>query len=174
MKTTAVIVVVLLIVAVAGYLLLEKRPGYGAYYGLAKLTGSALDIGPVDWATLRRHATPNDALACAAARCPQAKPDYEPRTYPLEPPALLARLRQVALADGNVVELSCGTDCDHTARFIQYTRLMHYPDTIDIAVFPLADGQSTLAIYSRSLVGRSDFGVNRARIDRWLAALDAR
>jgi uncharacterized protein (DUF1499 family) len=33
------------------------------------------------------------------------------------------------------------------------------------------DGQATLAIYSRSLIGHGDFGVNRARIERWLAAL---
>jgi uncharacterized protein (DUF1499 family) len=38
-------------------------------------------------------------------------------------------------------------------------------------VLPAGAGRSTLAIYSRSLVGRKDFGVNRARIQRWLAAL---
>ena len=48
---------------------------------------------------------------------------------------------------------------------------MRYPDTIDIEVFA-AEG-ATLAIYSRSLVGSGDFGVNLARIERWLAALDA-
>jgi uncharacterized protein (DUF1499 family) len=173
MKTAAIIIVLLLIVGAAGYVLLEKRPGYGVYYGLAKLTGSPLDIGPVDWATLTRHATSNDALVCPAGRCPHARPDREPRSYPLEPAALLTRLKKVAQADGNVVELYCGTDCDRTARFIQYTRLMRYPDTIDIAVFPVADDQSSLAIYSRSLIGQGDFGVNRARIERWLAALDA-
>ena len=49
---------------------------------------------------------------------------------------------------------------------------MRFPDTIDIEVFPAGQRQSTLAIYSRSLLGRKDFGVNRARIARWLAALD--
>jgi uncharacterized protein (DUF1499 family) len=39
-------------------------------------------------------------------------------------------------------------------------------------VFPAGEG-STLAIYSRSLIGRSDLGVNRARVTRWLAALEA-
>jgi uncharacterized protein (DUF1499 family) len=173
MKTAAVIIVLLLIVGAAAYVLLEKRPGYGVYYGLAKLTGSPLDIGPVDWATLTRHATPNDALVCATERCPRAKPDREPRVYALEPSALLARLREIVQADGNTAELYCGADCNQRARFIQYTRLMRYPDTIDIAVFPVAGGRSTLAIYSRSLIGSGDFGVNRARIDRWLAALDA-
>jgi uncharacterized protein (DUF1499 family) len=171
MKTLAVSIVLLLIVAALAYALLEKRPRYGIYYGLAKLTGARLDIGPVDWATLRRHSTPNDALVCPAERCPQSKPDREPPIYALEPSALLARLRKTVQADANTVELACDPDCDHAARFVQYTRLMRYPDTIDIAVFSV-NGQSTLAIYSRSLIGHGDFGVNRARIERWLAALD--
>jgi hypothetical protein len=29
----------------------EKPPSHGAYFGLAKFTGSPLDIDPVDWAT---------------------------------------------------------------------------------------------------------------------------
>jgi uncharacterized protein (DUF1499 family) len=49
---------------------------------------------------------------------------------------------------------------------------MRFPDTIDVEVVPVGDDKSTLAIYSRSLVGRSDFGVNRARIARWMAALE--
>ena len=38
----------------------------------------------------------------------------------------------------------------------------------------LARGQSTLAIYSRSSYGTGDFGVNAARIESWLAALNER
>jgi uncharacterized protein (DUF1499 family) len=159
------------LLGIAGYWLLEKRPGYGAYYGLAKLTGSRLDIGPVDWATLTRHATPNDALVCAPARCPQAKPDWEPRIYAMVPGELLGRLEQLALAEPNVIRLPPAPRRALTARFVQHTRLMRYPDTIDIEVFP-ADAGATLAIYSRSLIGRKDFGVNRARVTRWLAKLD--
>jgi uncharacterized protein (DUF1499 family) len=55
--------------------------------------------------------------------------------------------------------------------YIQRTELMRYPDSITVRFIPLADGQSTLAIYSRSHYGRSDFGVNQARIRAWLAAL---
>jgi uncharacterized protein (DUF1499 family) len=49
---------------------------------------------------------------------------------------------------------------------------MRYPDTIDVEILPADEGRSTLAVYSRSLVGRKDFGVNHARLRRWLAALD--
>jgi uncharacterized protein (DUF1499 family) len=172
MKTLAVIVALLIVAGAIGYALLEKRPGYGVYYGLAKLTGSRLDIGPVDWATLTRHSTPNDVLVCPAARCPNAKPDWEPKTYPMPASELLASLKKTALAEPDTSELSCEPNCERAARFLQLTRLMRYPDTIDVEVFPADENQSTLAIYSRSLIGRGDMGVNRARITRWLAALD--
>ena len=169
---TVLIIIALLIAAgVVAYALLEKHPVYGVYYGIAKRTGSRLDIGPVDWATLRRHATPNDALICPAGHCPNAKPDGEPKVYPLAPGELLARLKRIALAEPDTKELPGDPDRAHTARFVQYTRLMRYPDTIDAEVIPVGEGQSTLALYSRSLVGRKDFGVNRARLKRWLATL---
>ena len=34
-------------------------------------------------------------------------------------------------------------------------------------------GRSTIALYSRSQLGKSDLGVNRARIERWLEQLGA-
>src|SRR4029077_6140082 len=164
-----VVVVLLVIALVVAYTLLEKRSGYGAYYGLAKFTGSRLDIGPVDWAKLTRHATPNDALICPAGRCPNAKSDGQPKTYPVPPAELLARLRKTALAEPNTRELSGAPD--NGARFLQHTRLMRFPDTVDVEIFPIGRGHK-LRVYSRSLIGRKDFGVNRARVERWLAALD--
>ena len=166
---TALIIIALLIIALAiAYALLEKHPIYGVYYGIAKRTGSRLDIAPVDWATLTRHPT-NDALICPASHCPNATADQQAKVYPLAPADLLARLKQIALAEPDTKELA--PDRDRTARFVQYTRLMRYPDTIDVEVIPIGENQSTLALYSRSLVGRKDFGVNRARLQRWLAAL---
>ena len=82
MKTLAVIVALLLVAGVVAYLLLEKRPGYGAWYGLAKLTGTPLDIGPVTWATLQRHWTPNDALVCPAGRWSGGQGRYRPTRVP--------------------------------------------------------------------------------------------
>jgi uncharacterized protein (DUF1499 family) len=169
---TALAILALLLVAIAlGYMLLEKRVGYGAWYGLARLSGAPLDIGPVNWAALTRRATSNDALVCPPERCPNAKLDREAKTYAMPPADLLARLEEIALAETNTRALPC--EREHTARVIQYTRLMRFPDTIDVEAFAAPGDRSTLAIYSRSLLGREDFGVNRARIARWLAKLDA-
>src|SRR5690349_14093615 len=93
------VIVLLLGLGVVSYALLEKLPGYGAYYGLAKLTGSRLAIAPVDWGTLTRSPTPNDALICPAGHCPRAKADREPPGYAPEPAALLARLREIVCAE---------------------------------------------------------------------------
>ncbi len=171
---TALAIALLVVALVAGYALLEKHPVYGAYYGLARRTGSRLDIDPVAWTTLIRHATPNDALVCPAGHCPNAKADEESKVYPVAPGELLARMKTIALAEPDTNELPCEPGCDRTARFVQYTKLMRFPDTIDIEAIPAGENQSALALYSRSLLGRKDFGVNRARLRRWLAALDNR
>ena len=62
-------------------------------------------------------------------------------------------------------------DATLTDRYIQRSALMGYPDTIVVHFFDLPDGRSTLALYSRSQLGHGDMGVNRARIERWLAKL---
>jgi len=54
---------------------------------------------------------------------------------------------------------------------VQRSALFRFPDTVSIEVIPLGDSRSTLAIYSRSTYGYSDLGVNRKRIERWLARL---
>jgi uncharacterized protein (DUF1499 family) len=171
-RMLALAAAIIFIVLVAGYVLLERHPGYGAYYGIAKLTGARLDIGPVNFQTLRRRTSPNDALVCPRERCPNANPDRETKIYSMSAPKLLARVRKVALAEPRTGELYCGTDCDRIARFVQYSRLMRYPDTIDVEVFPIDGERSALAIYSRSLVGYGDFGVNRDRIERWISGLN--
>jgi uncharacterized protein (DUF1499 family) len=48
---------------------------------------------------------------------------------------------------------------------------MGFPDTVVVRFFKRPGGRSTLALYSRSQLGKSDFGVNRARIARWLEKL---
>jgi uncharacterized protein (DUF1499 family) len=55
--------------------------------------------------------------------------------------------------------------------FMQRSRLLRFPDTITVRFIPLDPVMSTLAIYSRSHYGYSDFGVNQHRIESWLAAL---
>lgn len=59
------------------------------------------------------------------------------------------------------------------ATYIVRSRHLRFPDYVSVRFLDLADGASTLAIYSRARYGRSDLGVNRARVENWLAALRA-
>jgi uncharacterized protein (DUF1499 family) len=48
---------------------------------------------------------------------------------------------------------------------------MRYPDLITVQFRPLDSTRSTLAIYSRSVYGYSDRGVNQRRVRQWLDRL---
>jgi uncharacterized protein (DUF1499 family) len=55
--------------------------------------------------------------------------------------------------------------------YVQLSERFRFPDIIKVRFISVSPTQSTLAIYSRSVYGKSDFGVNRKRIEAWLAAL---
>jgi uncharacterized protein (DUF1499 family) len=129
------------------------------------------DQGPVDFTTLQLRTSPNQYLVCppgtCTARADQAAPVFAVSEQRLRETlitswAAMPRTRQVAgTADPASGEI----------RFVQTTALLHYPDTISVHTWPAGDGRSTLAIYSRSLVGRSDLGANGERVRAWLADL---
>ncbi|SHJ20491.1 Protein of unknown function [Shimia gijangensis] len=52
--------------------------------------------------------------------------------------------------------------------YISRSRMMGYPDYTTM----MQSGEDLL-IYARSRFGRKDFGVNAARVDRWIATLTA-
>lgn len=58
------------------------------------------------------------------------------------------------------------------AQWVERSGLLNYPDIIAAELRPVANGTG-LFLYSRSLFGWSDTGVNRRRVEAWIAALDA-
>lgn len=54
--------------------------------------------------------------------------------------------------------------------YVQRSRVFGFPDYISVRFFDLPDGGSSLAIWSRARFGHGDMGVNRARVENWLAA----
>jgi uncharacterized protein (DUF1499 family) len=58
------------------------------------------------------------------------------------------------------------------AQWVARTRWMNYPDLVNGAVVAMPGGAG-LFLYSRSLVGYSDLGVNARRVAAWRAAFDA-
>lgn len=122
---------------------------------------------PLDFATLKR---PRPKNACLAA---------PPGMHVL--PDILTRLRNASPA--RVFEALCevADESPRTTRHGLFPRLMqaHYvarsavlnlPDLIAIQVTP----DSMPLLYSRSVYGSMDFGVNRRRLVAWLTELDSK
>ena len=126
------------------------------------------DLGSVDFATLKRRTTPNDALICPRDVCPQAQADAEPAVFPVPGARLRSLVSEVALAEPGTSLLDRGQEQD---RYLVRTRFMRFPDTVAVEVFDRGQDSSTVALYSRSQIGRSDFGVNRRRLERWVARI---
>ncbi|WP_293858852.1 DUF1499 domain-containing protein [uncultured Alsobacter sp.] len=130
------------------------------------------DLGPVDFSRLVRRTTPNDALICPPGLCGGARSDLPSPVFALSAPDLREKIRAVALAEPGAVQVAEAVS-GRGDRYVVRTPLMRYPDTVDVLVLPQPEGKSTVALYSRSQIGRSDLGANLARLKRWLAALGA-
>ena len=60
------------------------------------------------------------------------------------------------------------------AHYVARSALFNFPDLIMVQVTKADAGQQHLIMYSRSVYGHSDLGVNRQRVDTWLAALQTK
>lgn len=127
------------------------------------------DVSPVTFQTLIRSRFPNDALACPPRMC-SAKADIDPPVFGLTAAELRAAFTKVIAAEPNVEVISVAGSQDI---YIQRSRVLGFPDVVFVSCIDLPGGRSSLAIYSRSVFGRSDLSVNRARVERWLTRLSA-
>lgn len=83
--------------------------------------------------------------------------------------AVMSALDDIALATPRTTRL-VGSAEDGRITYVTRSRLMGYPDYTTVAAMAGPDG-ITIAVYARQRFGRNDLGVNRARVEGWLAAL---
>jgi uncharacterized protein (DUF1499 family) len=121
---------------------------------------------PMDFSHLQRAATPNTALAAPADFVPA--PDIVTVRRPVAPMVLYQAIRRVAEAQPRTYLHVAYAD-RLQLHYVARSAVFNFPDLIAIQILP----DSSLILFSRSVYGRSDLGVNRKRLRRWLAALDA-
>lgn len=126
------------------------------------------DIG-IDFATLRRSSSPNDYLVCAPGRSP-APSDEEGTRYAVSPGTVFALAREALPREPRTVVVRDQPEVLRMA-LVQRSRPFRFPDVVTLQVFVLPEGGSELAICSRSVYGRSDLGVNRRRVQRWIGLI---
>jgi uncharacterized protein (DUF1499 family) len=124
---------------------------------------------PVDFAQLVLPASPNAHLAAPAGQT--AQPHDVTPLLPVDPAIAWAALRRLGAGKARVWTLA-EFPALRQMQWVERSRLMNYPDIIVAQVIPLPGG-SGYFLYSRSLVGYSDFGVNRTRVTAWRADFKA-
>ena len=146
-----------------------------AGYGLVNTSGHDPARWHIDPATARPGGNPNEYFAAPrGATAPPA--GGETRLYPESPRALLARFDAIARAQPRTRVVAGDLD-SLMITYVQRSRVFGFPDYLTVRAIAIesgtGEGGAGLIIWSRARYGRSDFGVNRARVEAWLALLDA-
>ena len=138
--------------------------GFPAAEGLP--TPPLMDIGHIS-----RPTSPNTALAAPAGFSPP--PDVVTPRFALPAGGLFAAIQDVAENQPHTYQSALYVD-HLQAHYVARSVVFNFPDLITVQVTENGPESSGLIMYSRSVYGRSDFGVNRRRVETWLAALQAR
>jgi uncharacterized protein (DUF1499 family) len=122
----------------------------------------------MDMTRIERPATPNTFLAGPAGMRPAPDTVVEPQHLTAQ--ALYEKARVVFGGQPRVYVAAEFPD-QLQVHYVVRSALLNFPDLVTVQVEEVAADQSTLVIWSRSVYGRSDFGVNRDRTLAWLAAM---
>jgi uncharacterized protein (DUF1499 family) len=145
---------------------------FGAVAVLAVGFGIYVRVAPSDPA--RWHVDPVTAERPAFPGAYLMRPDGGDAAGPvfaLPPADLLAALDRVAQATPRVQVLA-GSVADGQITYVARSALWGFPDYVSVRAVPV-DGGAQLAILSRLRFGHDDMGVNKARVEDWVAQLQA-
>ena len=120
-----------------------------------------------DLSRLKRPSRRNNALAAPASNSPA--PDLVTPLYPVAAEKLRAILNDVARLQPRTAPLE---KSGAQLSWVQRSAVLNFPDRITARAEPAGAGSSTLILYSQSLYGRYDFGVNHRRLGIWLSAIE--
>jgi Protein of unknown function (DUF1499) len=122
-------------------------------------------------AQLRSPLPRNSYLACPVGYCPAAKAAPSP-VFALPWERLREYWFEMIADDRRITQVDSDAERRHLV-YIQRTPVLRFPDIVTVEFVALAPDRSSIALYSRSRYGRSDFGKNRKRVNRWLSLLQS-
>lgn len=120
-------------------------------------------------ADLRGRLPANASVACPPDYCRVAGAARSP-VFPVAVDRLHRDLVRVIASEPRVTPVA---EEPRRIVVIQRSAVFGFPDIAIAELIALGPDRSSVALYSRARYGRDDFGVNRARVERWLAGLAA-
>ncbi len=125
----------------------------------------------IDPTAIVRPATPNTALAAPTGFTPP--PDLTTPLYNVPQAVLFADVEKLAAGETRTYTQHIFAD-RMQAQYVVRSAAFNFPDLVMAQVLPGPDAASArLVLWSRSVYGHSDFGVNKARLRAWLNTLAA-
>lgn len=125
---------------------------------------------PVDFRTLVLPRSPNTCLAAPAGAHPAAHLETPP--LPASVAAAWPVLRRFGGRFPRNYRFAEWPE-RRQAQWVERSPRLGFPDVIAAELAEGPGGAAALFLYSRSLFGWSDLGVNRRRVQAWIEALDA-
>ncbi|MEQ8388403.1 MAG: DUF1499 domain-containing protein [Alphaproteobacteria bacterium] len=129
------------------------------------------DSEKIDFTTLVPPDRPNWALACPPEECAGLAGTATP-IMPLTPDRLAALADEVIRAGPDVAFLGRVPD-RLQYHYVQRSRFFGFPDLVTFEAVPVAGGAG-FYLYSRSVYGYGDLGVNRQRVQDLVGRIAAR
>jgi uncharacterized protein (DUF1499 family) len=123
----------------------------------------------MDVAHIVRPGTPNTALAAPAGFAPA--PDIVTPVYHVPAERLFAVVREVAADQPRTYQAALYPE-QLQAHYVARSAVFNFPDLVMVQIRANSPDSSDLILFSRSVYGRGDLGVNRKRAETWLDALD--
>lgn len=112
---------------------------------------------------------PNYALAFPRGYCQLQASAFSP-VYAINQQQLLEKIVDVIKHLPRHKDLNIDKD-KLIIKFTQYSAVFHFPDKIEIRVLNTGPAESSVLIYSHSVYGYYDFGVNKRRVLALLASI---
>jgi uncharacterized protein (DUF1499 family) len=125
---------------------------------------------PMDMTRIVRPASPNTWLAGPAKMTPPPDMTIPPVAMPAD--ALYQKAKAVFTKQPRTY-VAADYPKYRQIHFVVRSEILNYPDLVTVEVDPDGPTHATMTIWSRSVYGHSDLGVNKARIEAWLATLKA-
>ncbi len=125
----------------------------------------------LDMTHIQRPASPNTALAAPPVADPA--PDIVTPVFPVPASRLYEAVIAVAATQPRIF-LAAAYSAERQVHFVARSAWLNFPDLITAQIGETGRETSTLVLYSRSVYGYSDLGVNRQRLSAWLAAVQTR
>ena len=125
----------------------------------------------MDVTQIVRPSSPNTALAAPAGFTPT--PDIVTPPYRIPADRLFSLVQSVAADQPRTFQAAVYAD-QRQVHYVARSVVFNFPDQIMVQVRAETPDTSDLILYSRSVYGESDLGVNRKRLQAWLAAIDTK